>query len=296
MELQYRNEATVGLIVIVAVVIIVAGLAWLKGQPVFGGSRLVVQAGFADAQAVQAGDPVLVSGVAVGRVSGVEIRGVRDVVVTLSIDPQWRPRIDAWAEVREAGFVGDRFVDYWPGEASDMLPDDGLVDGRSAGAIMSAAAELAERADTILGSAQEVLTGELIPELRLTLQSTRLALDALTEAFAGPLAGQAVSTLSAFEQAAVRLDSTLSNPDLARALNGLDEVTQSLGEMTAGFAGAGFALQSILSQVAEGNGSLGKLVTDTTLHNDLHLLTTAMTALLVDLRERPGRYLTVKVF
>lgn len=295
MELQYGNEARVGLIIIVAAAIAIAGLAWLEGRSLGGGS-LAVRANFTDAQAVDVGDPVLVSGVSVGRVSGIDLRGLGHVVVTLSVSADWRPRADAWAQVQEAGFVGDRYVDYWPGTAEAFLPDDSLVEGRSAEAIMNAAVMLAERADTVLGSAQAILAGELVPELRLTLEATRQAMVALTRAVEGPMVSQAMSTLTAFEHTAAQLDSTLSNPDLRQALNGLDEITESLGEMTAAFAGAGGALQTVLSQVAEGNGTLGRLVTDTMLYNDLHLLTTAMTELLVDLRERPGRYLTVKVF
>jgi phospholipid/cholesterol/gamma-HCH transport system substrate-binding protein len=45
-----------------------------------------------------------------------------------------------------------------------------------------------------------------------------------------------------------------------------------------------------------GDGTLGKLASDSTLYNDLHQTLTALTALLTDLKERPGRYLNVKVF
>jgi len=45
-----------------------------------------------------------------------------------------------------------------------------------------------------------------------------------------------------------------------------------------------------------GEGTLGKMASDTLLYRNLNETLTSLTALMTDLRERPGRYLTVKVF
>ena len=44
------------------------------------------------------------------------------------------------------------------------------------------------------------------------------------------------------------------------------------------------------------DGSIGKALTDTTLHTDVHDLLVSMRLLLDDIRERPGRYVNVTVF
>jgi phospholipid/cholesterol/gamma-HCH transport system substrate-binding protein len=51
-----------------------------------------------------------------------------------------------------------------------------------------------------------------------------------------------------------------------------------------------------MARINRGEGTLGKLATDTLLYGDLRKTLESVTNLLNDLRERPGRYLTVKVF
>ena len=75
-----------------------------------------------------------------------------------------------------------------------------------------------------------------------------------------------------------------------------DYVTERMNEMVTGMPGFTVALASVMTKVDSGQGTIGKFVNDSTLYNDFHELTQALTALLIDLRERPGRYLTVKVF
>ena len=48
--------------------------------------------------------------------------------------------------------------------------------------------------------------------------------------------------------------------------------------------------------MSRGDGTLGKMATDSMLYKNLSSTLASLTALLNDLKERPGRYLTVKVF
>ncbi len=45
-----------------------------------------------------------------------------------------------------------------------------------------------------------------------------------------------------------------------------------------------------------GEGTFGRMASDTLLYHNLNATLASLDALLKDLRERPGRYLTVKVF
>ncbi len=294
MELRYRQEATVGLLVIAAVVVLLTGLIWLRGDAV---ARRSVRrdASFASASGLRKGDPVLISGVVAGRVESVVLRGLGDVVVTLAVPPEYPPRTDAWAAVRAEGFVGEVMVDYFPGMAETLLPDTATIPGRASGGLMGTVDDLAQRADELLVEAPEILA-RLSTDLHGALQATERAMNVFADVGSGPAVGQLEGTLESFERAANRLDSTLASPDLNRAIAGLDELTERMNEMVTGMAGFTVALSSVMTKVDSGQGTIGKFVNDSTLYNDFHELTQALTALLIDLRERPGRYLTVKVF
>jgi phospholipid/cholesterol/gamma-HCH transport system substrate-binding protein len=67
------------------------------------------------------------------------------------------------------------------------------------------------------------------------------------------------------------------------------DMSERLGKATT-------SLGSILEKMDRGQGVLGKAVNDSTLHDDLHETLVALRKLLDDVRERPGRYVNVKVF
>ena len=81
MDLHYRQELQVGFLVLAALAILAIGLVWLSGRSIAGTSSFDVR--FANIQGVSPGDPVQISGVRVGRVADLQLRGVGEVVLVL---------------------------------------------------------------------------------------------------------------------------------------------------------------------------------------------------------------------
>ncbi|MEO7136901.1 MAG: MlaD family protein, partial [Gemmatimonadales bacterium] len=95
MDLRYTREATVGAIVVVAVVVFVFGTMWLSGRSV--GSQNVIRIQFDNVSGLKRASPVRVSGVNVGKVEKIEFMDVGKVLVVASLPPKIRPRVDASA-------------------------------------------------------------------------------------------------------------------------------------------------------------------------------------------------------
>ena len=106
MDLHYKQELQVGLLVIVATAILIFGLIWLSGRSIGGGSVVTFDVTFTSIQGVSTGDPVQISGVRVGRVAKVEIEDVDQVVVMLEVRNKFRPRVDAVVEEDHPAHVG----------------------------------------------------------------------------------------------------------------------------------------------------------------------------------------------
>jgi phospholipid/cholesterol/gamma-HCH transport system substrate-binding protein len=53
---------------------------------------------------------------------------------------------------------------------------------------------------------------------------------------------------------------------------------------------------SVMTKIDRGQGTLGKLVNDSTLYVELNLMLREMGALATDLRERPSRYINLRIF
>ena len=104
MDLHYKQEVTVGLLVIAAIILFFAGLVWLSGAGLPGTSRIAVEVRFNDVAGLNVGDPVWVSGMQVGRVTNIRLVNVGEVTVAMEIESSdWSPRIDARAQVTRPG-------------------------------------------------------------------------------------------------------------------------------------------------------------------------------------------------
>jgi phospholipid/cholesterol/gamma-HCH transport system substrate-binding protein len=56
------------------------------------------------------------------------------------------------------------------------------------------------------------------------------------------------------------------------------------------------SFSSVMSKIDNGTGTLGRLVNDQTVYEELSNTLREMRALAADIRERPGRYINVRVF
>lgn len=297
MKPQRKQEITVGFLVMTAVAIFIGGYAWLAGRPVLGGRRVTVPILFSDVRGLSVGDPVLTSGLQVGRVADVELEDVGRVMVFMELTTDtWRPRIDARAQVKSFDFLGTKFVDYNPGRAEEFLREDQVITGTREADALEGASGLADQAASVLTGIQSFVDESVLNELMATLQTTRRALDAVAEADAGGVAADARVALGRLSDAVGRFDSLAANPDLESAINQLDELTTSLNEMAEGMAGATNALSRILEGMERGEGSAGRLLRDTTLYQNTNDVLVALRRLLDDMREHPGRYFHLNVF
>jgi phospholipid/cholesterol/gamma-HCH transport system substrate-binding protein len=297
MELHYKQEVTVGLLVMAAAAIFIGGAMWLAGVPLVGNRRVTVAVQFDDVRGLAAGDAVLVSGMQVGRVSDVILEGVGQVRVDLRLDTDtWRPRIDAEAAVESFDFLGSKFVNYSPGAAEQFLSADQRIQGRRSADPLEGAGGLMDQAAAVLEGVQTFVAPEVLAELTVTLEAVRGALTAFTEIADGPLLAEATTVMQSAGNAMVRIDSLLANPGLERSVTRLDSVTASMQEMTGGLTDATTTLNSILEEMLNGDGSVAMALRDSSMYNNVNDVLVSLKMLIDDLRERPGRYLHLKVF
>lgn len=298
MDLRYTREATVGAIVVVAVVVFVFGTMWLSGRSV--GSQNVIRMQFDNVSGLKRASPVRVSGVNVGKVEKIEFMDVGKVLVVASLPPKIRPRVDASAKIVSVTLVGDYAVDFDPGRAGEPLPPGRVILGTQDLGLSGRAAVLAERVDSMLLGAQSFVNERTADQLRSTLtalEGTLKAAQRTMQIYGNPDQGptaEITKTMAAFRQLSGRLDSTLASPAFSRRT---DSITANLAAMTSQFAVTGERLDTLLAGMNRGQGTLGKFVTDSGLYYDIRELTQGMKKLLEELSKHPGKIpVTVKLF
>jgi phospholipid/cholesterol/gamma-HCH transport system substrate-binding protein len=94
------------------------------------------------------------------------------------------------------------------------------------------------------------------------------------------------------------LEELSGGPELERSLASIDSLTSRLNSAAAGLDSTSHSLASITARLDSGEGTLGKLLTDERLYEDLtaaienvHVASEEIALLMRDLREQPDRYL-----
>lgn len=303
MDVGYKQEVTVGLLIIVAVVLFIAGTTWLSGRTLFTDADDFWHIQFADIGNLKSSSAVRVSGVAVGQVERIRLEAPGKVIVSVSLDEGIQPKVDARAQVVAVGFVGDAAIEFDPGEAAERLPRSRVIIGTQAAGLASRAEALGDRADSVLVGLQEFANKETAQELRETmvaLQSTLRATERTMRLYGdgtrGPSA-ELTRTMASFRALSARLDSTLANPGLQGALGRSDSLVHSMNRMTAQLAVTTARLDTVLAGVNAGRGTIGKFATDSGLYYDLREVSAGLKGLLTELQKNPGKIpVTVKIF
>jgi phospholipid/cholesterol/gamma-HCH transport system substrate-binding protein len=299
----HKREVTVGSLVILAIVLFVVGTSWLSGKSITADEDDFWKIQFQTAGNLKASSVVRISGVPVGKVEQVRLVDVGKVLVMVTLPDNIVPRVDATAQIVAVGFVGDAAIEINPGKAPQRLTRDRVIIGSQAAGLTDLAQSLGDRADSVLLGAQQIVNKRTADELYATLtalQGTLKAAERTMRVFGNPDQGptaQLTKTLGTLEQLSTRLDSTLANPALARTLNRTDTLTGNLASMTAQLTSTGARLDTLLLNMNQGRGTLGKFTTDTGFYTDIRQLSQSMKELLDELKKHPGKIpVTVKLF
>ena len=171
-----------------------------------------------------------------------------------------------------------------PGIAVKGLLDDTETLGEKGQIALDAIADLLseKNLDAFSGSAQGLdnLVGELSDlvesereSLREVIESFRLAADGLTEATGPELREDLASLMARGDSAMGRINTTSESIE-----------------------GVAASLETILARIQNGEGTLGKLWASDSLFTDLTAAVESARTLMDDIRENPGRYLSVSIF
>jgi len=294
MDLRYSREATVGAIVLVALLVFVFGTMWLSGRSVSSENAVRIQ--FENVSGLKRSSPVRVSGVSVGKVEKIEFVDVGRVLVLVGLPPKIRPKVDASAKIVAVTLVGDYAVDFDPGRAGEPLPTGRVILGSQDLGLTGKATGLAERADSILLGAQSIVneqTGEQLRSMLTALEATLKAAQRTMVIYGNPNEGptaELTKTMAAFRQLSSRLDSAL-------IAFRTDTISANLAAMTAQLTATSGRLDTLLAGMSRGQGTLGKFVTDSGLYYDMRDVAKGMKDLLDELAKHPGKVpVTVKIF
>src|SRR5919198_2375053 len=286
MDLTYKQEVGVGAIVLVGFAVFLVGMFWLTGQSLRT-SGMSVDVMFTSVAGLKQGDPVLVSGVKKGRVARVNLERVKSVRVTIEISKDVAPHIDASAAVAAMDLFGAKFIDYNPGSRAEMLAGGHVITGSNQPDITDGAQGVANRANELMANAANIVSDRLGEDIHNTLIVTQRAMSTLAGMPDGPFVKQTTRTLQSTERVMQRVDSMLGSG----TGHNIDSISTSLAKLTSQLSHTTQQIDTLLSRINRGEGTLGRMASDTMMYHDLHELSVSLTKLLTDLQEHPDKYM-----
>jgi phospholipid/cholesterol/gamma-HCH transport system substrate-binding protein len=233
MESSYSKEIKVGIFALIGVVLFCLSIILLGGNRVFT-SSYPLKVRLSQVQGLGVGSIVSLTGVPIGNIRGIDfIPGSSDVEVTLSINESVRPRITegSKASVKTQGALGDKYIYIEPGPAdAKPIADNGMV----------ATDTTPDFLDLIASKGAEM--GEIvdvIKEVRILFQNIN------KDGRSAKLISNLVTASDEFGQA-------------------MKEARETFRVMR---TDAFVPMASIMKKVDRGDGTLGALVNDPSLHN-----------------------------
>jgi len=292
--MKRRDEVVVGILLTVGTIIGVLGTIWLvrgglsSGYPLYSVFRWGAN--------LRVGQPVRLAGVQVGYVGDVELRDNGTLLVTMKIEDKYHIPQGVRATVQPVGLFGDAEIAL-AGQPSALKIAEG--DTVPAGASPPGVPEVTAKADSVATLAVEVsrrFNHEMvdsggIAELRRTIASTNQLVAQLNRVAAEQSRQltqtqvQLRRTVAAIDSSA--LDSTVRNFQVASA--NVAALTDSLRTTTG-------QLNATLAKLSSGEGTAGKLLTDTLLYRDVRRLVTRIDSLTLDFQKNPRRYINLEIF
>jgi phospholipid/cholesterol/gamma-HCH transport system substrate-binding protein len=293
MDLHYKQEVTVGALVLVGAVLFIGGTMWLGGRSFSRAPEVTIA--FADAGTLKRGSPVKVSGVTLGSVSGIDFREFGKVLVQVTLDNRVQPRSDASARLTTVGLVADAIINFNPGTAADPLPVDKIVAGTIEPGFMALGNELGERAKTVMSGLSEVANKKLADDLSKTLSAVQRMANLYSDREHGPSA-ELTRTLAEVQRMSHRLDSALDDAKPASAVRRADSLMSELTRLSTDARATATRLDTLLARVNRGEGTLGRFANDTAFYANAQRLMKSLQEFVDDLKKHPGKIgITVRI-
>lgn len=298
--MKRRDEVSVGILITVAVIVLILGTLWLARGGLKSGYPLYTR--FAWGQNLKQGQPVLLAGVSVGYVGDVTLRRDGYLDVMLRIDDQYTVPKGSTAVVKPVGIFGDVAVALMP---PLPVPATSYASGDTVppGPVSADIGQIMSRVDTI-GQSISVLTHALqqqvveagtLKEIHRTMASAA-ALSAQLQTVVLQQNRNLTQTMAAFRDAATHMSNAVDSAQLSATMANLRQTSENSARLVANIDSTNAQIAALLTQARTGNGTVGKLLSDSLLYMDVRKSVQQLDSLIADIKKNPRKYINLKIF
>ncbi len=302
MRIYFNKEVRIGLLMILILVFFIWGYSFLKGKNLLSPTNNYY-AVYERVGGLMESGHVMLSGYRVGYVDDIRFSDdQRYLLVRLSVDKGINLPEGTVARIVSSDFMGTKAINLYMG-VSDRhhSPDDTLISEIEPdlleGLMMQIepvryqAEKMMASIDSVFIAVNSMLDAEMqdnisesMVNIKATTSSLRQSITAMEGMFTSddnPLEGIMTNIEKASGNFASLSDS-LVRSDIINVIANMNNVLDDLAR--------------VVEKAGSGEGSLGKLLADEELYNNLESAAENLDKLIIDLKEHPGRYVNFSIF
>jgi phospholipid/cholesterol/gamma-HCH transport system substrate-binding protein len=309
--LKISNETKIGALTAIGITILILGYSFLRGDEVFGGANRFY-AVYGNVDGLTISKPVLVNGFQIGRVSKMKLQKDGSTLVEFSVDRQYEVPKNTIAKLGSAGLLAGKAVIFTYGNSNISAEDKDTLKAEIESNIMdnlqpiqTKAESLINKLDSSLAAINKVLNPNFqknvdrsfvsIANSLQTLEGTTKKIDALVSTqtvHINSILANTEDVTSNLKASSAHLTSITSNFD-----NVSNDIASANLKQTLDNASKAVAdLQATISKMNSTSGTVGALLNDRQVYDNLKNVTAHLDSVFIDLKAHPGRYVSFSVF
>ncbi len=305
--MKISKEVKVGLLGLVGLVLLYYGFTFLKGSDLFTSTKNY-KTTFKDVQGLSASNTVTYNGVVVGRVASVSPDYENDKVdVVVSLNKDVKVTDKTQIILGDDGLIGGKLLVLKVAAGKDLPAGSEIPSGVELGMLDAVTNRLdptLKNVDSLMLSLNRVVkdfenSGQALKVLMASATQTTTGLN-------GIMASNSKNLNTVVGNAAVltaQLNGVVKNLDaqLKPILTNFGSLSDSLSKVELASTVANLnktvsEFQSVVKEINDGKGTIGKVMKDDSLYTNLNNVAASLDRLLVDFKEKPKRYVHFSLF
>ena len=301
--MKLTREVKTGILAIGAILLFIFGYSFLKGTNLFQNSRLFYVK-YQNVEGLAKASPVTINGLTVGKVNNIEFENTSGgLIVEFTVESDFTFARSSLVRIYSDGLIGGRtlgiFPEYDPAniaKSGDTLR--GEIDAGMLDAVSKALGPLQEKltttltsVDTLLLSVNDILDKDSRVELKAAIKGLNTTMSSLSGA-SGRLNNLLANNTEKLDRTFTNLDDmSLNFSKLSDSLAQLE-----IGKLVSDLQNVVGRFDALMVGLDNGEGTVGKLLKDDKLYENLEGASKQLEQLLQDLKLNPKRYVNISVF